>query len=151
MDEWDKALVAFESALRHNPNSQKSLHSLGRLLLDRDQFGPALEVFQRLLTVIKSSGTILIGKKEEILAEMALCWLGMEDLGKAAVFIQKAVQLTNEETKEEEEEEEEEEEKEKVIEKDDEEEEEEEEEKKGKEKEKIHCNTETKSKSKTNE
>lgn len=96
MDEWDKALVAFESALRQNPSSQKSLYALGRLLLDRDQFGPAVEVFQRLLTVIKTTGTILTGKREEILAEMALCWLGMEDLGKAAVFIQKAVYLTEE-------------------------------------------------------
>jgi tetratricopeptide (TPR) repeat protein len=92
MDEWDKALVAYESALRHNPSSPKTLHALARLLLEREQFGPAFEVFQRLITLGKN------GNREEILAEMALCWIGMEDLSKAAAFIQKAVQIGKEES-----------------------------------------------------
>ena len=92
MDEWDKALVAYESALRHNPTSPKALHALARLLLEREQFGPAIEVFQRLITLGK------IGNREEILAEMALCCIGMEDLSKASAFIQKAVQIGKEES-----------------------------------------------------
>lgn len=91
MDEWDKALVAYESALRHNPSSPKTLHALARLLLEREQFGPAIEVFQRLITLGKNVN------REEILAEMALCWIGLEDLGKAAAFIQKAVLIGKEE------------------------------------------------------
>lgn len=91
MDEWDRALVAYESALRHNPNSPKTLHALARLLLEREQFGSAVEVFQRLITLGKN------GNRQEILAEMALCWIGMEDLSKAAAFIQKAVQIGKEE------------------------------------------------------
>ena len=87
MDEWDKALIAFESALRLNPTSQKSLHSLARLLLEREQFSTAAEVFQRLLSLGK------YGKAEEVMAEMGMCWLGMEELGKAGTFIQKAFQL----------------------------------------------------------
>lgn len=92
MDEWDKALVAYESALRHNPASEKTLHSLGRLLLDREQFGPAVEVFQRLMSVTKHPNE----HSEEYLAEIAICWLGMEDIGKSGVFIQKAVEIGNE-------------------------------------------------------
>lgn len=84
MDEWDKALVAYESALRHNPNSPKALHALGRLLLEREQFGPAVEVLQRLF------GLGIAENREEVLAEIGLCWLGMDELGKCALFVQKA-------------------------------------------------------------
>ena len=92
MDEWDKALVAYESALRHNPTSERTLHALGRLLLDREQFGPAVEVFQRLMSVTKHPNE----RSEEYLAEIAICWLGMEDIGKSSAFIQKAVEIGNE-------------------------------------------------------
>ena len=92
MDEWDKALIAYESALRHNPTSEKTLHALGRLLLNREQFGPAVEVFQRLVSVTKHPSE----RSEEYLAEIAICWLGMEDIGKAAAFIQKAVEIGDE-------------------------------------------------------
>lgn len=88
MDEWDRALIAYESALRHNPGSISTLKQLARLLIERDQFGPAADVIQRVLTLTKG------GDDEQIIAEMALCYLGMEDLGKAGVFIHRAIKFT---------------------------------------------------------
>lgn len=89
MGEWDRAVLAYESALRHNPSSTKTLHALGKLLLSRDQFSAAVEVFNRLLALNQRGAQC-----EEVYADLGLCWLAVDDLGKASNFIQRAVECS---------------------------------------------------------
>lgn len=82
MEEWDRSLLSYEAVLRINPNSLEALRSVARQLSDREQFYPAAELWQRVLAVE--------GPRVDTWAELALCWLGMDDLVKALPCLQKA-------------------------------------------------------------
>lgn len=75
MDDFDRALLAYESALRCNPTNLPVIQSLAAVLMSRDQFLPALDLLQRYPQV-------------ESTAEQIICLLGLEELGRAHVLLE---------------------------------------------------------------
>jgi hypothetical protein len=85
MQDYDRAISCFESALRHNPYSVPALTKIGVLCKSRNQFQRAVEYFQRIINVDNNNGGIwgLLGH----------CYLLMDDLQKAYNAYQQALYL----------------------------------------------------------
>ncbi|KAI9592499.1 hypothetical protein BDF19DRAFT_425315 [Syncephalis fuscata] len=85
MQEFDRAISCFESALRHNPYSVPALTKIGVLCKSRNQFQRAVEYFQRIINVDSNNG--------EIWGLLGHCYLLMDDLQKAYNAYQQALYL----------------------------------------------------------
>ena len=58
MQDQDRALVAFENALRHNPTSILGLNAVASIARTRDNFDKAIEYFQRILNIKQDNGEV---------------------------------------------------------------------------------------------
>ena len=58
MQDTDRALAAFENALRHNPTSILGLNAVASIARSRDNFDKAIEYFQRILTIKQDNGEV---------------------------------------------------------------------------------------------
>ncbi|GET03745.1 TPR-like protein [Rhizophagus clarus] len=83
MHEYDRAMTAYESALRHNAYSVTALSSIASLCRGREQFPKAVEYFQRILAIDQTNG--------EIWGALGHCYLMMDDLQKAYNAYQQAL------------------------------------------------------------
>uniref|UniRef100_A0A1D1Z2K3 General transcriptional corepressor ssn6 n=1 Tax=Anthurium amnicola TaxID=1678845 RepID=A0A1D1Z2K3_9ARAE len=83
MQEYDRAMSAYESALRHNSYSIAALSSIASLCRGREQFPKAVEYFQRILAIDQANG--------EIWGALGHCYLMMDDLQKAYNAYQQAL------------------------------------------------------------
>jgi glucose repression mediator protein len=54
----DRALQAFENALKHNPNSILGLNAAASIMRARDNFDKAIEYFQRILNIKQNNGEV---------------------------------------------------------------------------------------------
>jgi tetratricopeptide (TPR) repeat protein len=53
-----KALRAFETALKHNPNSVLALNAVASIYRNKDDFDKAIEYFQRILNIKQDNGEV---------------------------------------------------------------------------------------------
>jgi len=58
VQDQDKALRAFETALKHNPNSVLALNAVASIARSRDDFDKAIEYFQRILNIKQDNGEV---------------------------------------------------------------------------------------------
>ncbi|TPX35649.1 hypothetical protein SmJEL517_g01964 [Synchytrium microbalum] len=83
VNELDKAMSAYESALRHNPYSIPALTGAAALCRAKEQYGKAVEFYQRVLNINGDNG--------EVWGALGYCYLMMEDLQKAYTAYQQAL------------------------------------------------------------
>ncbi|ORX33575.1 hypothetical protein BD324DRAFT_666398 [Kockovaella imperatae] len=83
MQDQDRALQAFENALRHNPSSVLGLNAVASIARSRDNFDKAIEYFQRILNIKQDNG--------EAWGSMGHCLLMKDDLPKAYTAYQQAL------------------------------------------------------------
>jgi len=83
MQDQDRAMAAFENALRHNPNSVLGLNAVASIARSRDNFDKAIEYFQRILNINQDNG--------EVWGSMGHCLLMKDDLPKAYTAYQQAL------------------------------------------------------------
>ncbi|ORY25162.1 hypothetical protein BCR39DRAFT_471711 [Naematelia encephala] len=83
MNDQDRALAAFENALRHNPTSILGLNAVASIARSRDNFDKAIEYFQRILNIKQDNG--------EVWGSMGHCLLMKDDLPKAYTAYQQAL------------------------------------------------------------
>ncbi|ORY03196.1 TPR-like protein [Basidiobolus meristosporus CBS 931.73] len=83
MQEFDRAMNAYEATLRHNPYSVPALTQIASLCRGREQFPKAVEYFQRILNIEQNNG--------EIWGALGHCYLMMDDLQKAYTAYQQAL------------------------------------------------------------
>ncbi|WVQ80406.1 hypothetical protein IAT38_002511 [Cryptococcus sp. DSM 104549] len=83
MNDQDRAVSAFENALRHNPSSLLGLNAVASIARSRDQFDKAIEYFQRILNTNPDNG--------EVWGSMGHCLLMQDDLPKAYTSYQQAL------------------------------------------------------------
>ncbi|WWC85558.1 uncharacterized protein L201_000422 [Kwoniella dendrophila CBS 6074] len=83
MNNPDRALTAFENALRHNPSSVLGLNAVASIARSRDNFDKAIEYFQRILNINQENG--------EVWGSMGHCLLMKDDLPKAYTAYQQAL------------------------------------------------------------
>jgi glucose repression mediator protein len=58
MQDQDRALTAFEHALRHNPSSILGLNAVASIARSREDFNKAIEYFQRILNIKQDNGEV---------------------------------------------------------------------------------------------
>ncbi|PWN53606.1 hypothetical protein IE53DRAFT_136811 [Violaceomyces palustris] len=83
MEDFDRALSAYESALRHNPYSVPAMSAIAGVHRTMDHFERAVEYFQRVLNIVPENG--------ETWGAMGHCYLMMDDLQKAYTAYQQAL------------------------------------------------------------
>ncbi|CAO3636511.1 unnamed protein product [Cunninghamella blakesleeana] len=83
MSDWEKAIQAYEAALRHNPYSIRALTQIASLCRGREQFDQAVEYFKRILTMQENNG--------EIWSSLGHCYLMMDLLQDAYDAYQQAL------------------------------------------------------------
>ncbi|ORZ08777.1 hypothetical protein BCR41DRAFT_378547 [Lobosporangium transversale] len=83
MGEYDRAMAAYESALRHNYQSVNALNLIAELFRSRENFPKAAEYFQRILEIDNASG--------EVWGSLGHCYLMMDELQKAYNAYQNAL------------------------------------------------------------
>lgn len=83
MNDQDRALSAFENALRHNPSSVLGLNAVASIARGRDDFDKAIDYFQRILNANPENG--------EVWGSMGHCLLMKDDLPKAYTSYQQAL------------------------------------------------------------
>ncbi|KAG8932974.1 glucose repression mediator protein [Tulasnella sp. 417] len=83
MNDPDRAENAYENALRHNPESERALTQVASIARSRDDFGKAIEFFQRALDVRQENG--------EVWSALGHCYLMQDDLQKAYAAYQQAL------------------------------------------------------------
>ncbi|KAJ3340086.1 glucose repression mediator protein [Gonapodya sp. JEL0774] len=83
MNDPDRAMAAFESALRHNPYSVPALTQIAALCRAREQYPRAVEYFNRVLSVDQGNG--------EVWGALGHCYLMQDDLQKAYQAYQQAL------------------------------------------------------------
>ncbi|CAO3702617.1 unnamed protein product [Rhizopus stolonifer] len=83
MMDWERAVNAYESALRHNPYSVVALSHIASLCRGREQFGKAVEYFKRILALHENNG--------EAWSALGHCYLMMENLQEAYQAYQQAL------------------------------------------------------------
>ncbi|CAG8518103.1 9391_t:CDS:10 [Paraglomus occultum] len=83
MSDYDRAMQAYEAAIRHNTYSIPALSSIAALCRHREQFPRAVEYFQRILSIDQNNG--------EIWGALGHCYLMMDDLQKAYSAYQQAL------------------------------------------------------------
>lgn len=74
MNEPDRAIQAYEAALRHNPHSNETLTLVAAVCRAAEQYQKAADYFQRLLKIHDQNG--------EIWGALGHCYLMMDDLQK---------------------------------------------------------------------
>lgn len=75
MNDQERALQAYEAALRHNPNSEQTLMILAEMYKELEKYQRAAEFFSRILKHNEVNG--------EIWGALGHCYLMMDDLHKA--------------------------------------------------------------------
>ncbi|KAI0239384.1 glucose repression mediator protein [Massospora cicadina] len=83
MSDFDRAIKAYESALRHNPYSFSALFKIATLCRGREQYHKATEFFQRALNIDPNNG--------EVWGALGHCFLMMDELQKAYSAYQQAL------------------------------------------------------------
>lgn len=83
LSETDRAIHAYESALRHNPYSSSALLRLAGLFKLKERYSQAADCYQRLLNIESQNG--------EYWSSLAHCYLCMEELQKAYSAFQQAL------------------------------------------------------------
>lgn len=83
MNDPDRALSAYESALRHNPYSTSAFKQIGSLLRNKEQFKKAAEYYQRFLNINQNDG--------EVWCALGYCYLMTDDLTNAYTAYQQAL------------------------------------------------------------
>ncbi|ORE11518.1 TPR-like protein [Rhizopus microsporus var. microsporus] len=83
MSDWERAVNAYESALRHNPYSITALSHIASLCRGREQFGKAVEYFKRILALQENNG--------EAWSALGHCYLMMDNLQEAYQAYQQAL------------------------------------------------------------
>ncbi|CAJ0745580.1 4336_t:CDS:10 [Entrophospora sp. SA101] len=83
LQEYDRAMSAYESALRHNAYSITALQGIASLCRGREQFPRAIEYFQRILNIDARNG--------DIWGSLGHCYLMMDELQKAYGAYQQAL------------------------------------------------------------
>eukprot|EP00297_Palpitomonas_bilix_P002499 CAMPEP_0113873170 /NCGR_PEP_ID=MMETSP0780_2-20120614/3620_1 /TAXON_ID=652834 /ORGANISM="Palpitomonas bilix" /LENGTH=805 /DNA_ID=CAMNT_0000858783 /DNA_START=108 /DNA_END=2525 /DNA_ORIENTATION=+ /assembly_acc=CAM_ASM_000599 len=73
--DYDKALSAFESVLKHNPANGRALVSIGVIVMGKERFADALGFFKKALQADVENG--------EIWAKLGECYLRLHDLQRA--------------------------------------------------------------------
>lgn len=105
MHDTEKALAAFENALRHNPNSLIALNGAAQIARGKDDFDKAIDYFQRVLNIKQDNGEVWgsMGKFKLSYAQIQLsnmymmliylghCLLMKDDLPKAYTAYQQAL------------------------------------------------------------
>ncbi|KAJ1960195.1 glucose repression mediator protein [Dipsacomyces acuminosporus] len=83
MNEQERALTAYDSALRHNPYSQAALTQIANIYRSREEFEKAVEYFQRIVNIDNTNG--------EIWGAIGNCYLMLDELPKAYQAYQQAI------------------------------------------------------------
>jgi tetratricopeptide (TPR) repeat protein len=83
MGDLDRAMQAYEAALRMNPYSIPAMNSISCILRTKEQFPKAVEYLQSILNMDSSNG--------EIWGSLGHCYLMMDDLQKAYSAYQQAL------------------------------------------------------------
>ncbi|KAI9099389.1 hypothetical protein DFS34DRAFT_69111 [Phlyctochytrium arcticum] len=83
MNEPERAITAYEAALRHNPHSIQALTQAAALCRAREQYAKAVDYFQRILNIDQANG--------EIWGALGHCFLMMDDLQRAYTAYQQAL------------------------------------------------------------
>ncbi|KAJ1340665.1 hypothetical protein BSLG_004759 [Batrachochytrium salamandrivorans] len=83
MMEPERAVLSYESALRHNPFSEQTLTLIAALCRSLEQYGKAADYFQRILKINEVNG--------EIWGALGHCYLMLDDLQKAYNAYQSAL------------------------------------------------------------
>ncbi|KAJ2846659.1 glucose repression mediator protein, partial [Coemansia brasiliensis] len=83
MNEPERALAAYDNALRHNPYSQTALTQIANIYRSREEFDKAVEYFQRIINIDNTNG--------EIWGAVGNCYLMLDDLPKAYQAYQNAL------------------------------------------------------------
>ncbi len=83
LSDTDKALNAYENALRHNPMSVSALTQVASIARAKDEFAKAIEYYQRTLNISQENG--------EVWGSLGHCYLMMDDLQKAYTAYQQAL------------------------------------------------------------
>ena len=83
MEDFERALSAYESALRHNPFSVPALNAIAGVHRTLDNFEKAVDYFQRVLNIVPENG--------DTWGSMGHCYLMMDDLQRAYTAYQQAL------------------------------------------------------------
>ncbi|KAJ1724776.1 glucose repression mediator protein [Coemansia erecta] len=83
MSEPERALAAYDSALRHNPYSQPALTQIANIYRAREEFDKAVDFFQRIVHIDATNG--------EIWGAIGNCYLMLDELPKAYQAYQQAI------------------------------------------------------------
>ena len=83
MGDLDRAMAAYEAALRMNPYSVPAMNSISCILRTKEQFPKAVEYLQSILNIDQTNG--------EIWGSLGHCYLMMDDLQKAYSAYQQAL------------------------------------------------------------
>ncbi|KAJ3334870.1 hypothetical protein HDU91_002483 [Kappamyces sp. JEL0680] len=83
MNDFDRAVSAYENALRHNPYAEQTLTLAATLCRSLEKYGKAAEYFQRILKLNESNG--------EIWGALGHCYLMLDELHKAYSAYQQAL------------------------------------------------------------
>lgn len=83
MGDLDRAMGAYEAALRQNPYSIPAMNSISCILRTKEQFPKAVEYLQSILNIDQNNG--------EIWGSLGHCYLMMDDLQKAYSAYQQAL------------------------------------------------------------
>ncbi|KAJ2676819.1 glucose repression mediator protein [Coemansia spiralis] len=83
MNESERALAAYENALRHNPYSQAALSQIANIYRGREDFEKAVEYFQRIVNIDSANG--------ETWGAIGNCYLMLDELPKAYQAYQQAI------------------------------------------------------------
>ena len=83
MGDYDRAMQAYEAALRLNPYSINAMNSISCILRTKEQYPKAVEYLQSILNMDNNNG--------EIWGSLGHCYLMMDDLQKAYTAYQQAL------------------------------------------------------------
>jgi tetratricopeptide (TPR) repeat protein len=83
MEDYERAIAAYDSALRHNPYSVPAMNAIAGVHRTMDRFEKAVDYFQRVLNIVPENG--------ETWGAMGHCYLMMDDLQKAYTAYQQAL------------------------------------------------------------
>ncbi|KAJ2885910.1 glucose repression mediator protein [Coemansia aciculifera] len=83
MSEHERALVAYDNALRYNPYSQHALSQIANIYRGREDFEKAVEYFQRIVNIDSTNG--------ETWGAIGNCYLMLDEMPKAYHAYQQAI------------------------------------------------------------
>ncbi|KAJ2836243.1 glucose repression mediator protein [Coemansia sp. 'formosensis'] len=83
MSEHERALVAYDNALRYNPYSQHALSQIANIYRGREDFEKAVEYFQRIVRIDSTNG--------ETWGAIGNCYLMLDEMPKAYNAYQQAI------------------------------------------------------------